>query len=345
MPPEETLSRNLPNPASVEPITVVVCTYRGTAYLTEQLESIRAQTVPPAEIIVSDDASGDGTVELARRVLEAPGLAQIPYRLIVNTPGRGTAENFRHAVLAARTDLVALSDQDDVWHPDRLERSLGRHAAQPELDLLFGDARLVDATRRDLGFTLFASLEFGRHEREQISSGRAFDTFLRRNLATGATVTVRRRLVDWAGPIGEDWIHDEWWAVLAAARDAIGFSTDTLIDYRQHGANQIGVQQPSLGGKIRRVLARDELRNARLARRSAALSAFLEQADTSTLEDASARIAAARGKARIESFRAGLPRLRLRRIIPVLREARRGDYERFTSQGRAEILRDLLQPR
>ncbi|WP_187976714.1 glycosyltransferase family 2 protein [Mycetocola sp. JXN-3] len=339
------MSRDIPLTSGHEPITVVVCTFRGTEYLRAQLESIRAQSVPPAEVIVSDDASHDGTVELAREVLGAEGSDPIPHRIIVNDPGLGTAENFRRAVLGARTDLVALSDQDDVWLPDRLERALERHAADPDLELLFGDARLVDAAGTDLGLGLFETLAISAAERTLILEGRGFDVLLRRNLATGATVTLRRRLVEWAGPVGTDWLHDEWWAILAASRGRIGFTTAALINYRQHGKNQVGVTKASLRTKISRVLEADPDRNPRLARRTRALVQRLDEVDPHTLVAPDAVLADARAKLRIETFRAELPTNRLRRVLPVLRESRRGDYERYTSQGRAEIMRDLLQPR
>lgn len=97
-----------------------MCTYNGEKYLREQMDSILAQTYPIAEIIVQDDRSTDHTVDLlneyARRVPQM--------RVYVNERNLGFNRNFHTACLRATADLVAISDQDDVWMPDKLQRQV-----------------------------------------------------------------------------------------------------------------------------------------------------------------------------------------------------------------------------
>ncbi|MET0830365.1 MAG: glycosyltransferase family 2 protein [Microbacterium sp.] len=320
-------------------VAVAICTYNGAAYVEEQLRSILSQSRQPTEIVVSDDGSSDNTVALVTGLLENSG---VRHRILENATALGVSRNFEQAVLATTGDIVVLSDQDDIWNPQRLERACAEFEARPDLTLLFSDARMVDAAGAPLGYALFDALEISGADRRAIHTGSGFPTLLRRNVATGATMAFRRSLLEVATPFPIEWVHDEWLAILAAAVGQVDLLEELLIDYRQHGANQIGAREPSLGHKIRRVLEPRGDRNRGLAVRSGILASKL-----ATLGGAvkPADLKAARGKLRIERMRADLPANRIARVLPVLMEARSGDYARFTSQGSTEILRDLFQPR
>ena len=135
-------------------ISVALCTHNGTRFIGEQMRSICFQTLPPGEIVLSDDASSDDGVAVARAALREceqarPGLS-IDLRVIENSPPLRVTKNFEQAALACRGDLIALSDQDDVWHPERLARMAAEFERRPDLLLLHTDARLVNADRRGI---------------------------------------------------------------------------------------------------------------------------------------------------------------------------------------------------
>ena len=319
-------------------ISVAIGTHNGARFLTEQLTSILDQTEAPDEIVLSDDASTDGTAELAERIVaEHAGST----RLVVlrnPTPLRVTA-NFAQAIAATTGDLVALSDQDDVWMPHRLERARAEFDARPALTLLHADARLVDEHGHPIGGTLLEAIEFTAAERDLYRAGAAFDALLRRNLVTGATTMFRRSLLESAAPLPPGWVHDEWLAIIAAATGEVDVIEAPLIDYRQHGGNQIGAARLSLAGKLRRMLEPRRARNDRLAANSAVLAERLENLDGVALEHR----AAARQKAEHERVRHGYPASRWQRLGPVLRERRTGRYA-YSARGGADVVRDLLQP-
>src|SRR4051812_17502076 len=104
-----------------------MCTYNGAAYVAEQVSSILAQTRPAAELIVADEGSTDGTVDVVNATIAAYR-AQHPtihLRVVLLPPESaplGVAANFERALRAATSPIIALSDQDDVWHPERLAR-------------------------------------------------------------------------------------------------------------------------------------------------------------------------------------------------------------------------------
>lgn len=320
-------------------ISVALCTHNGARFLPEQLRSILAQSRRPEEIVLSDDASTDDTVRLAESIVAESAVA-VELRVLRNAPALGVTKNFERAVRETRGELIALSDQDDVWRPDRLELMAARFQASPELLLLHGDARLVDAEGAPLGGTVFEAIEVSRWERETIRSGRAFDVLVRRNLAVGATTLFRRSLLEQALPFPRSWVHDEWLAVIAAAAGSgtVDFMDEPLIDYRQHGGNQIGARKLSLLGKVRRMLEPRRERNERLV---LAFEALLERLERLPVSETVLRTA--REKALHERVRNELPEGRLLRIAPIVREVRSGRYA-LSGRGWPDVARDLLQP-
>lgn len=319
-------------------IGVALATRNGELYLAEQLASIVGQSRPVDHVVVSDDASSDGTVALAERLLLEAGIAHV---VLSHDPPLGITRNFEAALAASDADIILLSDQDDVWAPDRVAASIDAFIKQPHLLALHADARLVDASGKPLGLSLFDALEISDAALRRISAGDSFPLFLRRNLATGATMAVRRELIEAARPFPEEWVHDEWLAVRAAARERLGVLDRPVIDYRQHGANAIGVEPATFAYKVRRVLEPRGDRNAALVRRSAVLVECLES-DPDVPE---AVVADARGKLAFEGRRAALPASRWARLGRVVGDLWHGDYARWASRGRADVVRDLLQGR
>ncbi|UOE44507.1 glycosyltransferase family 2 protein [Agromyces larvae] len=323
-------------------VSVALGTHNGARFLEAQLRSILAQTRAVDEIVLSDDASSDGTVELAERlVAEHRGSGGAAPDLVVlrNDPPLGVTANFEQALRSATGDLIALSDQDDIWRADRIERAVEVFDARPGLQLVASGARLVDDQGEPIGATLFGTLGLEGTTLERIRVGAAFEELLKRNLLTGATMMVRRSLVEAASPFPPTWVHDEWLAVVASVIGGIAVIDDELIDYRQHGGNQIGVTALELTGKIGRLRAPRTERNVRLRARAADLARRLP-AIASDRADLAEVVA---DKLVHEQVRSAYPRSRFGRIVPVLREARTGRYGRY-GLGAQDILRDLVQP-
>ena len=324
-------------------ISVALCTHNGARFIAEQVRSICLQSLPPTEIVLSDDASTDDGVEVARAALaaclrERPGLA-IGFRVIRNVPALRVTKNFEQAARACTGDLIALSDQDDVWHPDRLARMVAPFDQRPDLLLLHTDARLVDGALKDLGQSLFHALEVQPFELAWIHGGRAFDVFLRRNLVTGATTLFRRALLEQALDFPKEWLHDEWLGIVASAIGRVDVLEDALIDYRQHESNQIGARRDSFMGKVRKALASRGTTHQDRARKAELLLERLLSLGDQVAADTIQKL---RDKLEHQRFRAALPASRLARCLPVLREAMTGRYEKF-GRGTRGVVRDLFE--
>ncbi|RYZ03738.1 MAG: glycosyltransferase family 2 protein [Comamonadaceae bacterium] len=320
-----------------------MCSHNGARFIAEQIRSICGQSPPPVEIVLSDDASSDGCVEVAAQAVEAcaregagPAVA---LRTLVNAPALRVTKNFEQAALACGQELVAFCDQDDVWLPGRLDRMLAEFERRPDLLLLHTDARLVDAQGAPLGGTLFHALEVERRELDRIHSGQAFDVFLRRNLVTGATTVFRRSLLADAAPFPREWLHDEWLGIVAAATGRVDVLEEPTIDYRQHGGNQIGARRDTFAEKVRKALASRGDTHVQRARKAELLLERLVSLGDRVPPRA---IAEVRAKLEHQRFRARLPARRLTRCMPVLREAMTGRYERF-GRGFRGVVRDLFE--
>jgi hypothetical protein len=332
----------VPKAAGATRISVALCTRNGAAFVLEQVASIFAQSRPVDELVVSDDASTDDTIAIIRRAVGEHATARgtpIALKVIENTTPLGVTRNFEQAILATTGDLIALCDQDDVWHPDRI-RTIAAVFEDPTVDLVFSDARLVDGGGTPLGDSLFATLSMTRRERRQLHGGRALDALLGRNLVTGATVVFRGHLLDIASPFGSAWVHDEWLAALAATTGGVRMLDAELIDYRQHGGNEIGAARLSLSGKVGRVTEPRAARNARLLERARQFSDRLEHLGAAVAPDVRAAAAA---KVAHEVLRSGLPASRIRRLPAVTGELLRGGYSRY-GRGTLDAARDLVQP-
>ncbi|MFM1990501.1 MAG: hypothetical protein RJA99_3458 [Pseudomonadota bacterium] len=316
-------------------ISVALATCNGEKFLAEQLASIATQDRLPDEVVIRDDASGDGT----RRIIEAfardfPGRVDFA----VNPTRLGVSGNFEAALAATTGDLVLLSDQDDVWYPHRVAHALHAFESDPDLQLLFTDARLVDASGRPLGTTQMRSLGMRDDERAAIRAGRAFEVFAARNLPLGATVCIRRGVLDAALPIPASWLHDEWIALIAAAMGRVVYVDDPIIDYRQHGGNVLGAAPRTVREKVVAVFApKRDVRTELVARETALRERLLAmQAPARYRAVCAEKLAHARVRGGLSSNRAG-------RIVPILREAASGRYRRCSNGWRAVVV-DLLRP-
>ena len=321
-------------------VSVALCTRNGARYLPAQVQSVCTQEPPPREIVLSDDGSSDNSVGVVRQAMADCGVASsVALTVFENKPALGVTRNFEQAIRACRHELIALSDQDDVWHPGRLARMAACFEERPDLLLLHTDARLVDGDLKPLGDTLFHALEVQPEELEAIAQGRAFEVFLRRNLVTGATAVFRRRLLAAALPFSDEWVHDEWLAALAAATGRVDVLPEALIDYRQHGSNQIGAKRPTLADKLAKAM---QARGSKHMQRWRRAQALLDRLLALQGQVPEAIVDAQRGKVAHQRFRAELPASRVARLLPVLREAASGRYERF-GRGKQAIAQDLLE--
>ncbi len=319
--------------------SVVLCTYNGARFLQAQWQSLLAQSRLPDEIIVRDDGSDDGTLALLDASARRAERRGVRLKVTSNARNLGYIANFGEALQDASGDLLFLCDQDDVWRSDKLATLAARFESRPRLLLTCSDARRVDEVGTCLRRSLFNVLKVSRAELRRLHAGEGFQVLLRRSLATGATVALRRPLLLDALPVPQGWVHDEWLAIIAAALGGFDCFEQPLIDYRQHGENQIGMPDRDLATKWRdlvtpRAALIDVLiaRDVALDERLGALGDRVAEADRRRTAE----------KLRHLYARQTVTGVPWARIGTVFRELVSGRYGRYASGWRS-ALRDLMR--
>ncbi|MBA2521731.1 MAG: glycosyltransferase, partial [Solirubrobacterales bacterium] len=220
-------------------VTICMATYEPDPELfARQVESIRAQQGVEWSCLISDDRSSPEAFEM----IEA-AVAGDPRFVLSRSPRRlGFYRNFERVLgmVPAAARLIALSDQDDVWYPDKLAT----------LRDALGDARLVYSDQRVVGPD-GAVLAESYWSAARTNNYESLASLLVANTVTGAAALFRRDLLDLALPFpdppGEQY-HDQWLALVARSTGRIAYVDRPLYDYVQHGGAALGHQAPRARG-------------------------------------------------------------------------------------------------
>lgn len=322
-----------------------MCTYNGSRYLREQLDSIADQSRPPDELVVCDDRSDDDTIEIVRGFADG---AVFPVILHENQENLGSTRNFERAIEKCTGDVIALCDQDDFWMPHKLKRIESEFNATPDAGLIFSNALLTDENLKPLGIDLWRET-FSRRDRRKFRQGKTVDVFLQYNVITGATMAFRSSLRPCFLPIPEltDFIHDGWIGLALAISSKLHFIDEPLLKYRQHSDQQLGVvlsrwQIPlreriaaNIDRRQRSLIRLEELKKALSPERLERMIAAGSHRSTIDHAQLSAKIAAAsahiRSIIRHYEFRASLPSIRIARFPRIAGEFLKGRYSKFSS--------------
>ena len=201
-------------------ISVCIATYNGERYIRQQIESIVCQLNVDDEIIVSDDGSTDGTLDIVKGI----GDKRIK---IIEGPGRKSPIlNFEYALKASKGDFIFLSDQDDVWKPDKVEICMEWLKIY---HCVVSDAEVTDNRLKPLYPSLYAIM--------QVRQGRIYNTIWK-NGYTGCCMAFRRNVLEASLPFPKDIpMHDIWIGNVAAYKYNVIFIPDRLIHFRRHENN------------------------------------------------------------------------------------------------------------
>lgn len=222
-------------------IDILLATYNGAPYLPALIASIDAQTRQDFRVLARDDGSSDATPTLLAAWQErCPGRVRV---VETGTPSGGAAGNFARLMQASDADYVLFADQDDLWHPQKLARTVEALAAEEARIgaalpvLAFCDLAVVDADGGmiDPSFRHFQGMD--------AVAGSAFNRLLTENVVTGCAMGINAA----ARRLGADvpaaaLMHDWWLALICAGLGSIRPLPEALIDYRQHGNNAVGAK-------------------------------------------------------------------------------------------------------
>ena len=228
-----------------------MATYNGRKYIVEQLESIRLQSRGLDELVIVDDASTDDTVQMVRDYIDQHGL-QDRWQLHCHEQNAGYIRTFKEALGLARGDIIFLSDQDDRWKPERVERCYQIMQDKPQIQVLACSFDGIDGSGQTIpvrepvltanhGMIMLRS--FKPDQLAQLKLREAVE----RTIAQGCTLAITSRVAQrYAADTADSSIpHDRDLTILAAREAGLFFWNHAVIDYRMHEDNTIGLKSDS----------------------------------------------------------------------------------------------------
>lgn len=224
----------------------------GERFLARQLRSIVEQLRPGDQLVLVDDASSDGSADILARVAW-PWTERLRHAVCL-----GAVRSFEAGLRLARTDIVFLSDQDDVWLPGKRERFVAAFEANPRVTAVVSDARVVDADERTLDDSYLGGL--GGFAGGVVAT-------LWRNRYQGCSLAVRARVLSLALPIPAGApMHDAWLGVVSRTLGPTVYLDEPLLLHRRHGRNASPTAPRPFGAVLR---SRAAFAGAYVARRLA----------------------------------------------------------------------------
>lgn len=211
-------------------ISVCLASYNGARFIAQQIDSILAQLGPDDELIISDDGSTDGTLEILASYKNG-ATSQVK---IYQGPQQGVIKNFEFAISHSQGDLIFLADQDDVWLPDKVAKMSKVFAENPPVQVVISDLKIVDSQLEPLQDSYFAY--------RQVKIG--FWHNLLRSGYIGAGMAFRKELKAKVLPFPEHLPMHDMWIGLAAGKQVF-FLKEPLTLYRRHAENASEIQSTS----------------------------------------------------------------------------------------------------
>ncbi|MBU0593617.1 MAG: glycosyltransferase family 2 protein [Gammaproteobacteria bacterium] len=236
-------------------VDVLLAIYNGEFFLAQQIESILAQSYRQIRLIVRDDGSSDSSVAIVRSFAE-----RYPEQVVLleDTKGNlGSTGNFLQLLGFSVADYVMLSDQDDVWLPEKVAITL---SAMKKCEVLHGKSMPIlvhtDLTVANKDLSVVSQSFWKYQNIDPKLSG--INRLLVQNVVTGCTVMMNRSLMNLVRPVTDGIVEHDWWlALLAAAFGRIVHVDSPTLFYRQHGKNVLGAVRWDAWAACRKFLRRD----------------------------------------------------------------------------------------
>jgi glycosyltransferase involved in cell wall biosynthesis len=206
--------------------------YNGAQYIREQVASILPQLGRDDEIVAVDDESQDASVAIIEDFHDER------IHIIRLTENRGVVRAFERASREASGKVIFLSDQDDIWHTDKIATMMKAFAADPQVTLVLSNGELIDSNGRPLSRQLYGN---GRFLPGVLPN-------LMKNRYQGSTMAFRREVLEAALPFPDGIpMHDSWIGLVNAVIGRTVYLPDRLVFYRRHQRNVTVGRHGSVG--------------------------------------------------------------------------------------------------
>ncbi|MDQ5930160.1 MAG: hypothetical protein QG594_1947, partial [Bacteroidota bacterium] len=219
-------------------ISVAICTYNGEKYINEQIDSILNQTLKVDEIIVCDDRSTDKTISILNLyAIQNPNL----FKINCNETKLKSVKNFEKAISLCTGDIIFLSDQDDIWTLNKVEKYIEYFDNNKKIQVVASNGYCIDKNSKVAKkYAIWDVPEFLREQNIEFSYFELITHI--ENIATGASMAFRKEIIMDILPFPEikNIHHDEWIAILSAKKNAFELLNEKYFYYRIHENQQVG---------------------------------------------------------------------------------------------------------
>jgi glycosyltransferase involved in cell wall biosynthesis len=220
-------------------VDILLATYNGEKYLVEQLDSILSQSYSNFRLLISDDCSTDGT----RKILEEYKEKDNRIQLFFQAKNLGVIKNFEYLLKKVESKYYMLSDQDDIWKEDKIEKSIIK-LEDTNSDLVYTDLEVVDENLN----VIYESYWKLKGIYNKITKYNNFESLYLNNFVTGCTVISKKEFIKDILPLPSSSkfvLHDYWIPLIVSQKGKISYIEEPLIKYRQHKNNKIGSKKKS----------------------------------------------------------------------------------------------------
>lgn len=225
-------------------IDILLATYNGEKFISEQLDSIVHQTYKDWNLIIQDDGSTDDTVEILKNYQK-----KYPKKIniFVNKKNTGSCvKNFLSLAKKSQSNYIMFCDQDDVWIPNKIELTLNEMLKLEKQSIIENEPILIhtDLTVVDEKLNLLSDSLF-KYQKMNFKKDK-LNNILVQNIVTGCTIMCNKNLIELFNLINNSdgiIMYDWCLGLLASAFGKIGFVNKSTIFYRQHQGNQVGAKK------------------------------------------------------------------------------------------------------
>ncbi len=223
----------------MEKIDILLATYNGEKFVKEQIESILNQTYENFNLIISDDASTDNTLN----ILEEYEKKDTRIKVFKKERNEGLIDNFEFLLKNVTSDYFMFSDQDDIWKKDKIEKSINK-LKEENSGLVYTDLEIVDEKLN----VIYPSYWKYKQIYKKIIKYNNFEALYLNNFVTGCTILAKSKYIKDILPLPRNSkfvLHDYWTALIISAKDKISYVEEPTIQYRQHKNNRVGSSRKS----------------------------------------------------------------------------------------------------
>lgn len=224
----------------MEQIDILLTTYNGEKYLKEEIDSILNQTYTNFRLLISDDCSKDSTIQILKEYEQKDNRIKV----FLQEKNLGYVKNFEFLLTKVENEIYALSDQDDVWNNDKVEKTY-KKLKEEDADLVFTDLEIVNEKLETINSSFNDYMFLSRKIKKYYKDYRLQYLY---NCITGCTLMSKKKYLEKIIPIPMDSkyvIHDTWIGLIVALNGKITYLDEATIKYRQHGNNQVGSNHTS----------------------------------------------------------------------------------------------------